>query len=297
MYQLKQMLNDLVYYVYKDDPRLKAYKAFYIEVVDKKYKGRHGDYNHALKRIRLMNTYRDENKLIITSIHELAHHINHMQGNSDIHGKGFYANYEKLLHGTLDMGLVKKEDWLKAKHECRDSRSENKVERIIKAYKPKDSGYKAGKTKFTVYGAYDYKEDLKEKGFTYNKIVKGWEKETDESEYKIIQDYLDGKSLKYIVSGANKYIVKDPEKKEKQNAGKWTLSVQNSYPIKDDLKEHGYRYRKEDYCWCVHYNTDEELQVHLIYLNNLCFHYNIEIECLEMEKYFKRHEVRLILKR
>ena len=297
MYQLKQMLNDLVDYVYKDDPRLKEYKSFYIDVLNKDYKGRHGDYNRLLKRIRLMNTYRDENKLIITAIHELAHHINYTQGNKDIHGKGFYSNYEKLLHGTLDMGLVKKEEWPRAKHECRDSRSENKVERIILAYTPQNAGYKAGKLKITVYGAYDYKEELKEKGFSYNKIVKGWEKETYKSESDAIKSYLDSAKLKYSVSEANKYIVKDPEKKEKQNIKKWTLSVQNSYPIKDELKAHGYRYRKEDYCWCTQYNTEDELEILLLYLNRLCACSNIEIECLEMLKYRKNREVRLILKK
>ena len=112
MYQLKKMLNDLVEYTFKDDPRLKAYKSFTIEILDKNFKSKLGDYRGDTRHIRIMNTYRDENKLIVTAVHELAHHVNHMQGNEDIHGKGFYANYEKLLHGALDMKLITKSEWM-----------------------------------------------------------------------------------------------------------------------------------------------------------------------------------------
>ncbi len=294
MYQLKQMLNDLVDYVYKDDPRLKAYKAFYIEVVDKKYR-RHGDYNPRTYRIRIMNLYRNENKLIITAVHELSHHINHMQGNKDIHGKGFYANYEKLLHGTLDMGLVKKEEWLAAKRRRRDSQSENKVEKMILSYNPQNSSYKAGFKKIIVYGAYDIKEELKEMGYTYNKIVRGWEKEIEENDSDNMKKYLDTKGVKYTISDANKYIVKDAETEKKRNS--WTLSVQNAYPIKDFLKEKGYYYRMEDYCWCKKYMTGDEVDVLLNEIKSLCVKYNIGIEHFDNQKLCKYQEIRLTLKK
>ena len=297
MYQLKQMLNDLVDYTFADDPKLKAYRSFYIEVVTKDYKGRHGDYTPSTRHIRLMNTYRDENKLIITSVHELAHHINHMQGNTDVHGKGFYANYEKLLHGTLDMGLVKKEEWLAAHEECHDSQSENKVQRMIERYQPKNAGYKAGKTKFTVYDAFDVKEELKEKGFKFNKIVKGWEIELDEDDTSEMKLFLDSKDLKYNISGGNKYIVKDKDKPQTNPKKVWTLSVLNAYPIKDKLKEKGFRYRKEDYCWCIQYSTSDELSQLIEDIQALCEENGIEYDKLDSQKYRRRQEVQAVLVR
>ncbi len=293
MYQLKQMLNDLIDHTFAEDPRLRAYHAFYIEVLDKNYKGRHGDYNKQNRHIRLMNTYRDENKLIITAVHELAHHINNMQGNTDIHGKGFYDNYKKLLHGTLDMSLVTKDDWLKAHEESHDSQSENKVQRIIESYIPKDAEYKAGKRKITVYGAFDIKDDLKKSGFSYNKIVKGWEIELEESMLDDIKKYLDEKGVKYTVSEASKYIVKDADSKD--DKPKWTLSVLNAYPIKDKLKERGYHYRKDDFCWCIQYTTGEEVGQLVKDIKELCQENNVEFQHLETQKYAKKREVQAIL--
>lgn len=294
MYQLKQMLDDLVDYTFAEDSKLRSYHAFYIEVLDKNYKGRHGDYNFHNRHIRLMNTYRNENKLIITAVHELAHHINHMQGNTDIHGKGFYANYEKLLHGTLDMGLVKKEEWLEAHREKHDSQSENKVQRIIESYIPKNAEYKAGKIKITVYGAYDIKDELKTKGYTFNKIVKGWEIELEESDSDAMKKYLDEKGTKYTVSKASKYIVKDADNKEKRP--KWTFSVLNAYPIKDKLKEKGYHYRKEDFCWCIQYETGDELTQLIIDIKTLCEENNMEYDYTS-HKYVKKQEVQAVLSR
>lgn len=264
MFQLKQMLNDLVEYTFRDDPKLAAYKAFYIEVLDQNYRGKHGDYRPSTRHIRIMNTYRDENQLIITSVHELAHHINHMQGNTDAHGKGFYANYEKLLHGTLDMGLVKKEEWLTVHEECHDSQGENKVQRMIEAYTPKNAGYKADKTKITVYGGYDARDKLKSEGFQYNKIAKGWEIELKKTDLDAKTALLASLNLKYTVSEASKYIVKDQDvvkkMKEERERRKRTfyMVVVNGYDIRNQLKENGYVFNPSDNTWRRGYTAKDE---------------------------------------
>ena len=272
MYQLKQMLNDLVEYTFKDDPRLKAYKAFTIETLDKNFKSRLGDYDQTTRHIRITNIYRDENKLIITAVHELAHHVNFMQGNEDAHGKGFYANYEKLLHGALDMKLITKSEWMTTFSQLHDAVDENKVNKMIERYKPKDAEYKKGRKKITVYDAFDIKDELKAQGFSYNKIVKGWDIETDEEKVKNFQMYLDQKEVKYTVSDASKYIVKKEEDKKP-----YILSVKGGYPIKDKLREAGYRYRQKDQCWYIRYEKFEWDKLHK-QLEKICEESNCRIQ-------------------
>ncbi len=248
MYQLKQMLNDLVDTAYKDDQQIIAYKAFYIEVVEKNYKSKHGDYNRETRHIRLMNPYRDENKLIITSIHELAHHINNMQGNTDSHGPGFYSNYEKLLHAALDMGLFDKNEYLNILRESRDAIDEKKVQKMIQLYRPKDIGYKKDVVKIIIYGAFDIKETLKEKGFVYNKISKAWEIELIEDKANDLKLFLEKNGIKYETASGSRYIVKSEDSK------RHIIAVINAYDIKESLKEMGYKYRAKDSAWYIPYD-------------------------------------------
>ncbi len=257
MYQLKVMLNDIVDRAFMDDPKLKSYKAFYIEVLSKDYKGRHGDYNPNDRHIRLMNTYRDEKKLVVTAIHELAHHINHMQGNKDIHGDGFYSNYKKLLYTALDMNIFNKEEYISMVNEYRDSQSEYKVVKMIKDYAPKDAGYKKDQMKIIIFGGYEIKETLKEKGFKYNKISKAWEKEISKDVKDTEEKWAKEQHLNYKISGANQYIVKaDNVKTTKEHY--IVFQVYNSFKIKELLKEMGMHYESSSKTWELKIKADSE---------------------------------------
>ena len=250
MYRLKQTLNDLIDYVYPDDERRRTYKAFFIEVTNKDLKSKNGEYNKKNQLIRLFNTNRrNENKLVVTAIHEVAHHINSMQGNTDIHGPGFYKNYERLLHGALDMRLFTKSEWFSAYEEIRDSQSENKVQQMLLRYRPKETGYKAGLKKITVYDGYELKEQLKEMGFSFNKIVKGWELEIEESEP--ITEWLEERGARFAVSEASKPFVK----KEEDNKP-YCLVVLNGYDVKDALRDAGYSYCSADRSWRLRFNGE-----------------------------------------
>lgn len=268
MYQLKEVLNELVENAYPDDDRLSAYKSFYIEVLNKDYKGRHGDYNPSTRHIRLMNTYRDEKRLTVTSIHELAHHVNHMQGNTDIHGKGFWENFTILLHTALDMKLFSKDEYIAVVCDKRDSQGDQKVIRAIKDYIPKDIGYKSDKIKAVVFGGYDIRDTLKEKGFRYNKISKAWELELSRDVEAGVRKWLDGLKVNYEITDASTMLVKNKEKDEEKTyydneAKSLKISIYNSFEYREALKESGYTYNQKDKSWdkCIpphEYNTEEE---------------------------------------
>lgn len=82
LYRVKILLNDLVEYAYPHSPKQKAYKAFYVEYINKKLKSKHGDYNPKNRHIRVFNLSRTEDQLVVTSVHELAHHINFIDDTS-----------------------------------------------------------------------------------------------------------------------------------------------------------------------------------------------------------------------
>lgn len=179
MYRVKILLNDLVEYAYPHSPKQKAYKAFYVEYIDKEFKSKHGDYNTKNKHIRIFNLSRTEDQLVVTSIHELAHHINFVNDIShsfEPHGQEFYKVYKKLLFTALDMGLFNKWQFINATADAGDSR---KVKRMLEEYRPHPIDYKKDMKLIQVFRAYEIRKNLQKHGYKYNSVLKSWEKETE----------------------------------------------------------------------------------------------------------------------
>ena len=179
MYRVKILLNDLVEYAYPHSPKQKAYKAFYVEYIDKEFKSKHGDYNTKNKHIRIFNLSRTEDQLVVTSIHELAHHINFVNDTShsfEPHGQEFYKVYKKLLFTALDMGLFNKWQFINATADAGDSR---KVKRMLEEYRPYPIDYKKDMKLIQVFRAYENRKNLQKHGYKYNSVLKSWEKETE----------------------------------------------------------------------------------------------------------------------
>ena len=179
MYRVKILLNNLVEYAYPHSPKQKAYKAFYVEYIDKEFKSKHGDYNTKNKHIRIFNLFRTEDQLVVTSIHELAHHINFVNDTShsfEPHGQEFYKVYKKLLFTALDMGLFNKWQFINATADAGDSR---KVKRMLEEYRPHPIDYKKDMKLIQVFRAYEIRKNLQKHGYKYNSVLKSWEKETE----------------------------------------------------------------------------------------------------------------------
>lgn len=179
MYRVKILLNDLVEYAYPHSPKQKAYKAFYVEYIDKEFKSKHGDYNTKNKHIRIFNLSRTEDQLVVTSIHELAHHINFVNDTShsfEPHGQEFYKVYKKLLFTALDMGLFNKWQFINATADASDSR---RVKRMLEEYRPHPIDYKKDMKLIQVFRAYEIRKNLQKHGYKYNSVLKSWEKETE----------------------------------------------------------------------------------------------------------------------
>ncbi len=195
----------------------------------------------------------------------------HMQGDFKVHGTEFYANFELLLHGALDMNLFSKQEWMDMISEVgRDAIDENKIRRMLDKYEPEKSGYKTNKKKLVVYDSYSIKEELKKKGFSYNKISKAWEIETVPDEIYVLQDFLDIKGAKYNVVDASRTIVKS----EEDNKLSYLVSVTNSYSLRESLKkkfeDHNVFFRGKDKSWCIKCNSASDVRRVIREIKELC---------------------------
>lgn len=248
MFQIKVVLNDLVDYTYKESSKLEEYKKFYVEISEKDLKSKHGDYAGKTHHIRIFNMYRSDAAITATTIHELAHHIDYVNRGTTDHGKEFYAEFKKLLYMGLNMKLFSKEEFLSATKDAADS---NKIAKMIENYCPVDIGYKADYKTVVVSNCYKQRENLKERGYSWNKISKTWEKdvrETDLTEETALLEELGVKWDIRIASGISF---------ERKNL---IIAGRGSYDIKDELKNDGFRF-SSDKKWKKE-GTEEELEVY-----------------------------------
>ena len=245
MLKIKHVLNDLVDCTYPDSDKKDEYKRFYVEMIDKNMKTRHGDYNGMNHHIRIFNLYREDAAVIATTVHELTHHIDFINRGFTDHSKEFYEVFQVLLYKALDMGIFSKEEFMNANRDASDS---NKIAKMLKDYEPEDTGYKKDLRNIEVRNGYDKKTLLKERGYHWNGINKVWEKEVALNELESETTFLQSESLEYSVNEATNLSFR---KKSYIVAGK------GSYEVRDELKADGFRYDKNTKSWKKEGTQDE----------------------------------------
>lgn len=236
MLQVKNILCDLVDYAYKGNPKIEEYKRFYVEVSDKNRNSFHGDYNERTHHIRIFNTYRDDASIIVTTIHELTHHIDTCNRGTSDHSKEFYAIFEHLLKTGLNMGLFSKEQFFAATADASDSL---KVKKMIEDYKPVSVDYKKDVSVIRVKNCFDIKDNLKDRGYHYNSIEKSWELET-------MDISAEERYLKEIKPDVEYDVGTNFMSFQKKN---YVCAGNGSFDIKDKLKTDGFSFDKNKKIW------------------------------------------------
>ena len=247
MIKIKNILNDLTSYVYKENQRLDKYLRFYVEISQNNMKTVHGRYWPTKNRIEIFNLYRDDAAVIATTVHELAHHIDCCNRGDSDHSKEFYAVYRELLYGSLDMKLFSKNEFLEANRDASDS---NKVVKMITDYSPQDVGYKKEVQTIQVFHCFQIKEQLKERGYSWNPINKCWEKEVLLADVNDEQRFLESVHAEYEVNINNRISF---TKTFTLIAGK------GSYERREELKADGFYYQKERKFWKKEFKSADEV--------------------------------------
>lgn len=195
--QLKQQMNDIIDVAYRDRPdnQRKQCKRFVLLCIDKDTSSFNGDCRYMpdnssqIRILRLKNaTHR---AILITTIHEVSHHVAHSLYGEDGHGSNFYKAHLELLFAAFDMGILTKEDVLNSGS---NSRCLNRViikRNMLDSYVPNPVHYKQDVTQLFIYNAYPFKDILKARGYKWNSLDAAWVLEKTKDAIHAECTYLD----------------------------------------------------------------------------------------------------------
>lgn len=168
---------------------------FRIKINPEERKGFHGRYWGDKKIIEIYNLYRETEYIIATTIHELAHHVTNTRYNELAHNKLFYKTLKELLSAAVRLGYL---DYKKARKK-QDSRDIEMMEKyfgcIVEEYDPCNNPH-ANQSIIKVRNSFSIKDQLKERGYTYNSQEKVWQKEIDNSEADEEKQYVESLAQK-----------------------------------------------------------------------------------------------------
>jgi hypothetical protein len=99
-----------------------------------------------------------------------------MRRGDSCHDEEFYSIYRRLLYAALDMGLF---DRAAYRMSTKDSSDDTKVLKMLERYRPRKTEYKKGMVRIRVRKAFKVREQLRERGYTFNSYDRTWEKEVE----------------------------------------------------------------------------------------------------------------------
>lgn len=239
-YELKQQLDSIIDYAYKDaslesDPKLNTYKWYKIVFKNRKVKTFNGRYCSKGRIIEMYpKGYANENKYK-TLIHELAHHIQFQKYgkynpkyecsvlNEGIkaHGDEFYNEYQKLLYAALDLNILNYQDMINMP---KNSDDYTKIQDMLSAYCPTDSNNvntEKSSKRIYCYNSYNQKDSLKENGYSYNVQIKAWHKPIEDGQVEKEKEYLQELGIKdsdIIIKDALTMLDMMPEVKKERSS-------------------------------------------------------------------------------
>lgn len=166
-----------------------VFSKFFIEMIPKEYATIHGRYYYKSRKIEIFNLSREPKRILITTIHELAHHVDRNIRGKSGHDKHFYQVHRMLLITAVEMGIVSLRDIAI----INDSLDAEKLEAYfgeIMSWKYTPKSYKTNKSMIKVQFSFSIKDILRGRGYKYSKDEKLWEKEIEQCVLKEEVNYL-----------------------------------------------------------------------------------------------------------
>jgi hypothetical protein len=197
----------------------------------KEMKSIHGRYYPHNRKIEVFNLSRPNGHTIATTLHEVAHHIDHCLRKKSDHSKAFYEIFHQLLITAIGMDIMTKQDILTE----RDSADKKWLEKHfgdIDEWNISPLDYKQDSYLIKVYQSFSIKDKLKKRGYKYSSLEQAWLKEMSvseaEKEKEIVAQWIDEKNIK--IEQANTIKIESY----------YYLCVSNCYDHKAYLKENGF---------------------------------------------------------
>lgn len=239
--KIRNVLLDIIQNTYEgkvDEGLYQKYRKFYLICSPKQVKSYAGQYNMKERSITIVGLTRNPKHIVVTTIHELAHHIDNCnRGNTD-HSSLFYEEYKKMLHTALNMRVFAPED-----AECiKDVTDGKKVAKMIAEWQPAYIPYRDEEMTVRVYNCFEQRNTLKERGYKWQAADKSWEKsiskETLETELEYLKSIVDEENIK----------INDSCELDIKVTG-YIIAGKGSYEQREELKKNGFHYDKMKKVW------------------------------------------------
>ncbi len=191
--RLKRQMNDIIDVAYRNkNPSVRGQlKRFTISCSTKETRSFLGDCRHlkdGSSQIRIMAMEKEGyREILITTMHEVSHHIDYSLRGHSGHDAPFYLAHKKLLFAAFDMGILSKADVIHSKSRARNR---NKLAKMMDEYVPHPVNYKQGNILVSVFNGYSVKDALKARGYRWNPIDEAWTQELTSSELPAEQQTL-----------------------------------------------------------------------------------------------------------
>lgn len=192
--EIKKMLNDIIDVAFRDSVSAKMlgqFKRFTIFCTEEELGSKLADcwFNKdGSASIRILGLGRERyQRKLISAIHEVSHHIERSLHGSSGHGPEFYRIHKLLLFAAFDMHILTVEDVVDG-----ESRAGNKhkLARMMNDYVPHPTSYKADVVHLFVYNSFEVKEQLKARGYKWNRLDTAWTREIHKDELGSEKDFL-----------------------------------------------------------------------------------------------------------
>lgn len=232
VHQVLQRILDKTYP--ESIPESRKIKKFWIELVPKEIRTYHGYYDPNEYRIRIVNLSRKPHHILLTTIHELAHHIDFCIYGSSGHNKRFYSIHNQLVKTAIKMGIT-------TYAEFKDVIDNNDIKQLERYFGPNRANYdpayddKKDNVHIKVKNSFPIKDELKANGYKYNAVDQTWDKDCDKQLLEDEESFL--------------YNLTDPENIEFAEGSQVSIQViyyiivDQCYSYKDSLKANGYRFK------------------------------------------------------
>lgn len=237
-WSVKRVLDDIIDIAYKNesDARRKFFKWFTIDLESKLNKSYLGVYHPVMRegklcggQIRVVALNESDTQIIITCIHELAHHIDSCKNGKSGHQAPFYEEYKTLLYAALNMRLFNPDEFQK-----RVTTDFNKVKKMLDEWVPEYINYKQDLITLKVNVPFELKDNVKARGYHWNGVEKVWEKEIPENEFESEKRCLEAIGVNDIrINNASSFSC---------DAIAYIKASKGSYAYKEDLKQNGFRF-------------------------------------------------------
>ncbi|WP_088816452.1 hypothetical protein [Listeria goaensis] len=205
---------------------------FYVEF-HRKEGTKDGDYQADYKKIRINNLSREANQILITALHDLAHHIEMTFFGETAHKERFYSYYHNLLVTAMGMKLLNLFDIRNMEEKQLEKLQKNHG--LLGYWKIPQFTYKKGQFYIDVSRGWSNRETLKCWGYRYLPLEEIWRAEFHESvvwheKAELVESGVLEKNI--MVYPANQF----------EFSAMYYLVIRNAFDHRQVLTQLGYRY-------------------------------------------------------